>query len=90
VVIRPFIIRIFLLSLLALRGLSSRLSARLTMAETSLKVLRDEVHIILDFSPQPFFFLAAFCYELSRGPLLNAAIIIILKLSKIEGNDSKI
>jgi hypothetical protein len=71
VVIRPFIIRPFSLSLLELRGLFSRLSARFTMVETSLEVLRDEVHIILVFSPQPFFLLAVFCYEFSRGPFLS-------------------
>jgi hypothetical protein len=52
------------------------------MAEISLEVLSDEVHIILVLSPQPFFLLAAFCYELSHGPLLVTTIVINLKVLK--------
>jgi hypothetical protein len=69
------------LPLLELRGLSSRLSTRLTMAKVFLEVLSDEVHIILVLSPQPFFLLAAFCYELSCGPLVTV-IVINLKVLK--------
>jgi hypothetical protein len=78
----PFIISLFSLFLLELRGLSSGLSTRLVMTETSLEVLRDEVHIILVLSCQPFFLLAAFSYELSCGPLLIVAIIINLEVLK--------
>jgi hypothetical protein len=51
VIIRPLLIRLLPLTLLELRGLSSRLSARLTMAKIFLEVMRDEVHIILVLSP---------------------------------------
>jgi hypothetical protein len=63
-------------------GLSSRLSTKLTMAKVFLEVLSHEVHIILVLSPLPFFLLAAFCYELSRGPLLVTAIVINFKVLK--------
>jgi hypothetical protein len=50
-IIWPLPIMLLPLTLLELRGLSSRLSTRLIMAKIILEVLRDEVHKILVLSP---------------------------------------